>query len=369
MKLTTNNPVDLLPNLSNLYIGRRLHNYKDLCEKMYEQPKAANAKQAQINDWKRHFNFITEGHKIVITEIYAEPRAKTDGRSSGNNTIWLDKISLIFLDYLVREREEFNISTVYLTKTDILEIVGLCNEYYREGKVKDKLLIEKEGIDIIEYKDFFSKSSSAFNSIITRMLESLTKRYIITYIETYKVKLIGGKGNRECTEAEREEIQKIYGKVLDMLELKSRQEAYIRHKNVLFYKSVNALLKEIGIEEHYTIQKISFYSSIKERTENYRKSTDKSIATKVEVNKLSCKARHKEIVTSIDKYLKETVEEDKIKVAEMVKIVKLEGGKQFAPKIDFESVEDKEEKYQIRYTTGSKKNLVGLIKDYIEIAC
>lgn len=303
MQLAPIQPIEgeLLPNIDKLRVGMRLNSYKDLCTLMNEPIKNGTAKTAQLAKWKRFFNYITEGYAIIIVDKYKEPLAKIDGRQAGNNNIWLDKISLIFLDHLVANFDKTKSKEIYLSKMDIVEIVGLCNESYKEGKGKSKKDIEEAGIAYIQYRDFFYTSGAAFNTIVSRMLESLSKRYIIECLEVYKVKR--GKNGKfeECIEEERENIRKIYGKVLDAMGLKSRQDAYLKHRNIEFYKQIDILLKEIGILEHYTIQKISFHSNVKERTDNYRKTIDKVTLTREDINNLSVKARRKELISGINK--------------------------------------------------------------------
>lgn len=343
---------DLLPNISKLYQGLRLANYKQLCILMGEQPQAGNAKKAQINNWKRYFNYITEGYSIIITDVYDKPLAKIDGRNTGNNTIWLDKISLLFLNHLVKTYTKEETTKVYLTKSDIVELVGLCNEHYKEAKREDNYEIKKTNIPIQEYRDFFYRSSNSFNSIVSRMLESLEKRYIITYEEVYKVKPVDELKLRNCTEDEKETIQLIYGQVLDALNLKSRQEVYINHKDKIFYKNVTSMLLEKGIEKHWTVMKIKFHGNVEERRDNYVKSVEEQTLTMFEVNELSCNSRKRDIVTQINKHTKDKESKQLTNSDNMINICMLA---------------EKESMYKIKYNESSITNGIKMIDDYIKL--
>ena len=61
-------------------------NYKVLCEVLGEPVKKANSKKAQLKEWSRYFNFDTQGHKIIVTEIYDTPKPKQDGRVTNGHT-------------------------------------------------------------------------------------------------------------------------------------------------------------------------------------------------------------------------------------------------------------------------------------------
>lgn len=55
-------------------------NYKLMCEFLKEEEGTGNSRKAQINRWKRYFEFHKEGQKFVIDEIYDEPQITLDQR-------------------------------------------------------------------------------------------------------------------------------------------------------------------------------------------------------------------------------------------------------------------------------------------------
>ena len=71
--------------IQDIYVGQEFKNYKEMCIWLGEESKRANSKKAQIKEWKRSFDFDTIGQKIIITEIYNEPKKKIDHRG-GNNS-------------------------------------------------------------------------------------------------------------------------------------------------------------------------------------------------------------------------------------------------------------------------------------------
>lgn len=67
-----------------MYVGQEFKNYKHLCEFLGEKIKSGKGKQLQWKEWKRYFSFEKDGNKIIITEIFDEPKKKIDHRG-GNN--------------------------------------------------------------------------------------------------------------------------------------------------------------------------------------------------------------------------------------------------------------------------------------------
>ena len=51
-------------------------NYRNLCEYLKEQIKTGKSKQLQLKEWERYFSFKKEGQKIIITEVFEEPKEK-----------------------------------------------------------------------------------------------------------------------------------------------------------------------------------------------------------------------------------------------------------------------------------------------------
>lgn len=73
-------------NISNLEVGMTFKNYKTLCEFLGVEPKRGDSKKAQIKTFKQYFDFETQGHKIIITEIYDSMQERDDNRGKSENS-------------------------------------------------------------------------------------------------------------------------------------------------------------------------------------------------------------------------------------------------------------------------------------------
>jgi len=80
---------------SMLVIGMVIKNYKELCNLFGEDTKTGKAKQLQLKNWKRYFDWEKDGQKFIITDIYDTPLPKEDLRRKGNNSIYKNYIELI----------------------------------------------------------------------------------------------------------------------------------------------------------------------------------------------------------------------------------------------------------------------------------
>ena len=72
---------------STLVIGMVIKNYKELCTILNEEAKTGKAKQLQLKNWKRYFDWEKDGQKFIIVDIYDTPLPKEDLRRKGNNAI------------------------------------------------------------------------------------------------------------------------------------------------------------------------------------------------------------------------------------------------------------------------------------------
>lgn len=70
--------------IQDMYVGQEFKNYKEMCIWLGESIKDGCSKKAQIKEWKCNFNFDTIGNKIIITEIFDEPKKKVDHRDSNS---------------------------------------------------------------------------------------------------------------------------------------------------------------------------------------------------------------------------------------------------------------------------------------------
>lgn len=153
---------------SKLVIGMVIKNYKELCNLFGEDTKTGKAKQLQLKNWKRYFDWEKDGQKFIITDIYDTPLPKEDLRRKGNNSIYKNYIELILLQYLAKQE---GYSKTF-TKRNWLELLGMINSKYgREPKIKLKQL--DNSINDQEITLFYIRSNKKLERVLHDALHNL----------------------------------------------------------------------------------------------------------------------------------------------------------------------------------------------------
>lgn len=235
-------------NLTKLKSGDVVANYPKMCELLEEPEKGGSPKERQIEDWKRYFNYEKKGHKFLILEIYTAPAPKIDGRSQGNNSVYVQYTSSLLLDVLAilalqtRSRES---GFVELTNNKIKLILGLCNTEYtgEDEKLFDEMISNKE-ITTNDKQYFYNRVNSKHNEIIESAFKNLLKNNKCSEItDSYKIAQNGK--FRLSTEYEENFIEEVHKLVLDEFGEKDIYTISSKGKKKPFYKRVNVLLEEL----------------------------------------------------------------------------------------------------------------------------
>lgn len=185
--------------INNLKQGQVFKNLKELCECIgIEYKDSTNSRKAILKDLERYFLYHKEGRKIVIDEIYAEPKEKIDnrGKSEGSRNNYKGKyaeyIDVLLLQYL-QEQENKNTCKIYTTNNIIAENTGIINCNYRTAfsnrekfynVVKDKFEIET---NVYCMKDAFNMIKTKIREIIKASLDRLQKAEKLSYETCYFV--------------------------------------------------------------------------------------------------------------------------------------------------------------------------------------
>ena len=159
---------------STLVVGMVIKNYKELCKILNEEAKTGKAKQLQLKNWKRYFDWEKDGQKFIIVDIYDTPLPKEDLRRKGNNSIYKNYIELILLQYLSKQegyRKTF-------TKRNWLELLGMINSKYgKEPKMKLKQL--DYCINDQEITLFYIRSNKKLERVLHDALSNLQREKLI----------------------------------------------------------------------------------------------------------------------------------------------------------------------------------------------
>jgi hypothetical protein len=166
-------------NVEKLSEGQIFKNYKTLCSELGEPIKTGKAKQLQLKDWERYFDYNKSGYSFIITKIQETPTEKTDLRNNGNNkTKYIDKVEFLILDLLA---ENGNKGQIFLSRNKLLRSLQMVNQNYSYGKIKPMKLSKLMNVTKEEIYDFYENSDGMLKRNLETALDSLRNQALITW--------------------------------------------------------------------------------------------------------------------------------------------------------------------------------------------
>lgn len=230
--------VTLQLDLSNIYEGMYIKDYRELCKLLNLEITTGYSKQVQLREISRYMDILkTENNNsYLVLEIYDKPIP------SNVNSKYTQFIQDILLYYLAKEDKH----VIYLNKGQLIKILGLVNDKYLEYK-KDKQYLLKIA-DEYNIAEFYKRCDAKILSILESSLKSLKKRLLIDYSDAYKIYYLNNKGGYDYKIADLEEhryILSVKKRVLDELHLKSEYQIYLNHNlKEKYYGRINEIVEE-----------------------------------------------------------------------------------------------------------------------------
>lgn len=273
--------------IENLTEGMEIKNYKELCNILNIETKAGNSKKAQLRELERCCNYVKEGNRFIIKEIYKEEKAKI------YPSVYMEFIGNILIDYLYKNLTHPGDRKI-LTIGKMIEIVGLVNENYEIGNRHKKALSKALNVNLLSVYYFYNNTRGEFKKMIERALKSLHNRRVLTY---NKIKMIcyKDKGNqiyRQATDQEESYITDIEKEVLNDMGYKSITEVFLKCKMKTFQKKVK---NKLPLDWIYYFDAYSINVGAKAIKMEY----DNIKEQREELNKRSLNKVHKKLQTSV----------------------------------------------------------------------
>ncbi|MDO5411370.1 MAG: hypothetical protein Q4F21_13145 [Lachnospiraceae bacterium] len=239
---------------SRLEIGRAYKNYRELCGVLGEPVLGGDSKRAQIKEFNRYFEVERVGQKFIILDIYSEPLPREDGRSAGNNSIYVKSIEILLLQYL---KSQSHYSCTF-TRRQLWKLLGMVNQNYHSISDNELIAIEPKKITKFQISHFYQRADGWMRRILASALKNLRNRRLISYDE--QVVVIPVKGEKFiATDKERKHIDYVEHEVLQKMGLVSISQVYASFKTKEFYGAVNELLeKRYGWKETFQQYKLIY---------------------------------------------------------------------------------------------------------------
>lgn len=236
-------------------------NYKCLCQLLGQPVCSGNSKISQFNDWSRYFSYEKQGQKIIITEIFDEPKAKQDGRFKGNRSIFTDDIAYVLLEHIHRKnKHNFTLNELYSLLGFVNERYHSLEHYLRLNKEHNFQFIEELPntiVTVFDVKDFYRRTTQKMYRLLYTTLDNLQKRKLITYekkkVFVYKDTNDNSVSKKRSTDQELKILNDVKTRVLTEMDFSSEQEIYGKFKHIEFYSKTIKYLREMyDLDYFYT---------------------------------------------------------------------------------------------------------------------
>lgn len=232
-------------NISNLYPGLMLKNYKELCTILDIKPtNSNNSRKAQYKELERYCTYTKQGQKIIIGELFPDPLPKQDNRKEGNHSKYVEHVKFLLLNKL--SQCEGYICT--FTKNNLFEFLGMVNPLYLQRVYAKQMITDKDNrISTFDINHFYMRANDRLTRILFDSLNSLKNQFLISYREMDIIVRLNNKGEKEYTEATNKETKIIIDvkrQVLKEMELNSLMQVIFKFKSEEFYSRVSEILKE-----------------------------------------------------------------------------------------------------------------------------
>lgn len=232
---------------SNLVPGTWIKNYKELCELLKIPVGTGYQKKKQLQEFERYFSYEKKGIKYFIKDIYEDPLPIN--YKTAHNAKYIKFIENILLSYLAEQSEEH----INIKKTQLYSLLGMVNDRYYKYHNNQKLLTSIPELNIKDINDFYKRCDDRLSKILKSSLESLKRRSLLDYDETYIIGSIISINKtteiiefEEASDYERQLILRLKRETLRELGLEIESEIYFKNKENEYYDLLNEKYRKYG---------------------------------------------------------------------------------------------------------------------------
>ena len=276
-----------LVDVNKVRIGQVFKSYRKMCEELNQEVLYGNSKEAQLKEWRRYIEWVKDGQKIVVTDIYDTPLDRTDGRVTNGTQKYQQYIEDILLAYMDSEINKDNAKTNiegcdYQFAFTLNGLALLCNMVNKRYVAKniDRVLIDA-GYTKFNIKDFFSRTELKFSLIINNALQNMEKRKIINYNKVLIVEQNGEK--RVATVHDENDYLNMEKLALTKMNYSSIVEVFIYNKAKEYYALVDENIKKhLGWDKCYKAYVINLNNRSIDLEKAYLEQTNQT--NKLELN-------------------------------------------------------------------------------------
>jgi hypothetical protein len=221
-------------NVSNLKEGMIVKNYKELCGLLGIEVKGGDSKRSQLRDISLSVDYLKDGNKFIINQIYDEPLMKTISRKR-----YIEQIEVRILNLILEKQP------TKATLNGLLKDVGMVNKRYHVVRGLAELNAPELRDIKVDYgymTHFFAKTHRMFKYDIDIALRNLIGKRFLELIKTKCI--VTKKESYICTEKDLDMILNAEREVLNTLKADSLKTIIIRKQWRQFNRMVNAIISK-----------------------------------------------------------------------------------------------------------------------------
>ena len=167
-------------NEQKLIKGQQFNSWSQVCEffnwKIYKT--GSNSQKAQVKVFASLCLYHKEGRKIIIDEVYDNPKPIEDKRRT--KAEYIDQVEKLLIKMLIEEDDlyhGFNIKTKYY----LFRSLGMVNNCYKYGEQRMDKSATMLNLPIELIKELFDSTSSGNERILESALNKLTTRKLVKW--------------------------------------------------------------------------------------------------------------------------------------------------------------------------------------------
>lgn len=243
--------------IDELHEGRVFKNYKDLCNVLDIPIRSGNSKITQMKELERFCLLSRDGNKLVVQEVFDIPLPERKGR--GGKNIYGDLLTLLITDRLIEQWKSTGISTVFMTRNDILKGASMINHNFSFCSANINPLSDLLKMNTNVIYDFFNSTSSTFSYSVEASLDALRKSSLLMYDKITMVRNSNGK-HVKANYLEKEFILKCEKDTLEEMGYRDIPQVRVSRNWEKFKRKVSKKLKEdsnFRIDYYYTSYEIT----------------------------------------------------------------------------------------------------------------
>lgn len=182
-----------IKKVNQLEVGDTFKNYPELCRYLDISPTGGKIKKRSIAEFERYVGYVKEGNAFIITEIYDEPKAKSDSDEL-RKSLELIMEHVISRHFEKQQEQNSEQVPIYISKVNLAIECSLINSFnYRLSRCRQEALAKVLEIPVETVNDWFTSEEAKISYRIKSTLERLEKQKWIIANKSYAYKIKGQK--------------------------------------------------------------------------------------------------------------------------------------------------------------------------------